>query len=294
MGQVLEWLLGVVTTTGVIAAVGYIFRDTLTRFLSKAVEHGFEKRLEAFKGELRDNEKELEQIRSFLVSARRDHDTALQAKRLEAAEILLRARHSLAQLSLLVEYMKILNMEEMLKAADDPKVTEFIRVLVKPFDIEEKFRQLGVSDKTLPRLYLSEQSLKFFEIYESIMLNAAMMMQLFTVPLRNKGSLIKVGTLSKAIVEIVPDAKKGFDEFGESYAYYWSTYFHDQILKSLRREISGVDDLAKATKSAENLALDSRRAQLNVRSSLEAAGLPEKLINADQAAASSVVENATA
>lgn len=289
MPEFVEWLLSAVATTGVVGVVGYLLRDTLAKFFSKAIEHRFEKRLEAFKGELRDNEKELEQIRSFLVSARRDHDTALQAKRLEAAETLLRARHGLAQFSMLIEYMKILNTEEILNDADDPKVAEFIQALVKPFDLEEKVKQLGAVDRTLPRLYLSEQSLKAFDAYESIMLNAAMMMQLLTVPLKNKGKLIKAGTLSKTVIELVPGSKEGFDQFGESYAYHWTTYFYDQILKSLRHEISGVDDLVKATKSAESLAVDSRRAQLNVRATLEAVGLSEKLIKADEAEASSVV-----
>lgn len=176
MPEFAEWLLGSLATSGVLAVAGFLFRDTLAKFFSKAIEHRFEKRLEAFKGELRDNEKELEQIRSFLVSARRDHDTALQAKRLEAAEILLQARHGLAQFSMLIEYMKILNTEEILKDADDPKVAEFIQVLVKPFDVEVKVKQLGTVDKTLPRLYLSEQSLKAYDAYESIILSAAMMM----------------------------------------------------------------------------------------------------------------------
>jgi hypothetical protein len=289
-----EWLLGVVTTTGVIGVAGYLLRDSLAKLFSKAIEHRFEKRLEAFKGELRDNEKELEQIRSFLVSARRDHDAALQAKRLTAAEALLRTRDHLAQLSMLVEYMKILNTEEILKDADDPKVAEFVDVLLKPFDIDEKFKQLGTFDRTLARLYLSEQSLKAFDAYQSIIMNAAMMLKLFSTPLKNKGNLIKTGSLSKTVIELVPGSKDGFDKFGEGYAYHWSTYFHDQILKSLRHEISGVDDLENATKSAESLALDSRRAQLNVRSTLEASGLPEKLVKADEAAASSVVDKATA
>lgn len=92
------------------------------------------------------------------------------------------------------------------------------------------------------------------------------------------------------MIELVPGSKDGFDKFGEGFAYHWATYFHDQILVSLRHEISGVDDLAKAAKSAEGLALDSRRAQLNVRSTLEAKGLPEKLIYADEAAAASAAE----
>lgn len=292
MREFTEWLVGVVTATGMLATAGYLLRDTLAKFISNAIEHRLEKRLEAFKGELRDNEKELEQIRSFLVTARRDHDAAIQAKKLEAAEVLMRARHGLSQFSMLVEYMKILNTEEIIKDAGDPKIAEFIQVLIKPFDVEQKIKQLGTIDKTLPRLYLSEQSLKAFDAYESIILNAAMMMQFFTFPLRDKGTFLKAGTLSRTVIELVPLSKEGFDRFGEGYAYHWATYFYDQILKSLRHEISGVDDLAKATKSAEILALDSRRAQLNVRSTLKASGLPEKLIKADEAEASSAVQNA--
>lgn len=289
-----EWLLGVATTTGVIGVVGYLLRDTIAKFFSNAIEHRFETRLEAFKGELRDNENELEQIRSFLVSVRSNHNSALQAKRLEAAEGLLRARNALAQFSMLVEYMKILNTEEILKDADDPKVAEFIETLLKPFDVDEKAKQIGAIDKTLPRLYLSEKSLKAFEAYESIIMSAVMMMKLLTVPLRNKGNLIKAGSLSKTVIELVPGSKDGFDKFGEGFAYHWTTYFYDQILQSLRHEISGVDDLAKATESITNLALDSRKAQLDVRSTLEGVGLPEKLIKTDESAAASSSEVAKA
>jgi hypothetical protein len=49
---------------------------------------------------------------------------------------------------------------------------------------------------------------------------------------------------------------------------------------------------AAAQKSAESLAVESRRAQLNVRSTLEEKVLPENLI-ADETAASSAVEKAS-
>lgn len=285
MPEFWEWLVGVATSAAVVSGAAYLFRDTIAKFFSKAIEHQFEKRLEAFKGELRDNEKELEQIRSFLVSARRDRDSALQAKRFEAAEILMRARHGLSQFSMLVEYMKILNVEEILKSGDDPKIVDFVGILVKPFDVDEKVKQLGALDKSLPRLYLSEKSLKAYDAYESIVLSALLVMKLLSVPLRNKDGLLKKDTLTKTVVELLPNTKDDFEKFGESYAYHWATYFHDDILKSLRHEISGVDDLAKATQSAESLAIDSRRAQLKVLTTLEEAGLSKKLLKTDDAAA---------
>lgn len=195
---------------------------------------------------------------------------------------------------MLVEYMKILNTEQILKDANDPKIAEFIETLVKPFDIDEKIKLLGAIDKTIPRLYLSDKSLKAFDAYESIIIHAAMMMKLFSIPLRDKGGLIKAGSLSKTVMELVPGSKDGFDKWGEGFAYHWSTYFHDEILRSLRHEVSGADDMTRDTESIERLALNSRRAQINIRSSLEQAGLPDTLIKPDESAAatSSVVEKA--
>lgn len=277
-----NWLLNLVLTSGVLGVIAYLFRDTVAKFLFKAVEHRFEKQMETFKAEIRDNEKELDQIRSFLASARRERDSAIQAKRREAAETLLRARHSLSQLSLLAEYMAIINGPQILQAGDDPKITKFIEMLLEPFNVDEKIKSLGSIDKTAAKLYLSDKTLQIFDAYESIILQAVAMMKLYSLPLRDKGELIKTGNLSKTIIELVPSSKEAFDQFGEGYAYYWSKYFHDEILRLLRHEVSGADDLTRDAKSVELLALESRQAQLNVRLSLQQTGLPDTLIKAEE------------
>lgn len=264
-------------------------RDTIAKFFSKAVEHQFEKKIESFKADIRDNERELDQIRSFLVSARRERDSAIQAKRLEAAETLLRARDALSQFTMLVEYMKILNGEQILKYGDDPKVTGLIEALMQPFDVDEKAKLFGKIDRTAPRLYLSDRSLKLFDVYNSIIGQAITMMKLYSIPLRNKADLINPGILSEKVIELAPTSKDGFEKFGEGYAYHWLKYFHDEILRSLRHEVSGADDLTRDTASIERLALDSRQAQINILSSLEKAGLPDTLIKSEESAA----ENST-
>lgn len=282
-----KWLSGVVASSGVIGVAALLMRDTLAKFFSKSVEHRFEKKLETFKSDIRDNEKELEQIRSFLVSARRDRDSIIQSKRLEAAETLLRARHGLSQMSMLAEYMKLLKTDRIIKAGNDPKIIEFVETLVKPFDVDEKIKLLGAIDKTLPKLYLSDKSLKVFDAYESIIIHAALMMKLLALPVSDKEGLVNFGALAAVVVEIVPDAKEGFDKCSDGYAYHWVKYFHDEILRNLRHEVSGVDDLKRDTESIERLAVDSRRAQINVRASLEQTGLPDNLIEPDESAAAS-------
>ncbi|MGF6862297.1 hypothetical protein ABIE69_002882, partial [Rhodobacteraceae bacterium MBR-64] len=61
--------------------------------------------------------------------------------------------------------------------------------------------------------------------------------------------------------------------------------FHDEILRALRHEVSGVDDMTRDTKSVERLSVDSRLAQINILSSLEQAGLPDNLINPQEGVA---------
>lgn len=281
-----KWLLGIVVSTGLISAIAYIMRDIISKFFTKAVEFRFEKKLEVFKTSIRDNERELDQIRSFLATARRDRDSAIQLKRLEAAEILLRARRALfQQFSMLVEYMKILNTERILKNDNDPKISEFINMLVKPFNIDENIELFKTIDKTIPQLYLSDKSLKAFDAYESIVLNATVMMKLLCMPSSDKNRFIEIGNLSKKIIELVPSSKEGFEQFGEGYAYYWSTYFYDEILRTLRYELSGEDDMIRNAESAERLALDARKAQANIHLFLEQVGLPDNLIKSPESVA---------
>jgi hypothetical protein len=273
-----EFLLSFIGQFGFVALVGYLLRDAIAKFFSKIVEQRFEKKLEAFRGEMRDNERELDHIRSSLVSLRTGQDTILQSKRLESAETLMRARHLLSQLNMAVEYMKLLNTEEIMSDGDNPKIIEFINALLNPIDIDEKIKSLKEIDKTLPRLYMSEKSLKAFDAYEGIMLGAAFMMKAFSVPLRDKDRFFKQDGLSELIIQQLPNSKESFEQYGEKYAYFLSSHFHNETLRLLRHEVSGVDFLEQATKSIETAALDSRKAHLNVRKNINAVGLSPSLI----------------
>lgn len=276
-----KWILGVVFSTGILGFIVFLVRASLSRFLTKSVEHQFEKKFEKFKADIRDNEKELEQIRAFLVSARRERDSALQLKRFEAAETMMRARQTLSELAPLVEYVKHLKTDEMMEKGDDPKITEFIDTLIKPFKIDEKLKVYGALDKTLPKLYLSDRSQKVFEAYESIVLHAVTIMRMLRIPLENKPELIKKGCVSKILIEIVPSLKEGIEKYGEGHVFFWLDYFYTEIIKELRNELLGASNMTKDTEAATRLALDSRSAHLDIRASLKDHGLSDRLFRSD-------------
>lgn len=278
MVDFLKWVLGVITSTGFLAILAYLMRETLSKFFTKSVEHKFEKKLEVFKSGIRDSEKELEQIRTFIVSARRERDSILQAKRLEAAEVLMHLRQKLSQFTVMVEYLKMLKIDELIKSNNEPKVLEFLNTLTKPFNIDENLKVLGEIDRTLPRLYLSDKSLKVFDAYETIIIHAVSVMRLLSISLE-PGKFFKTDSLSKVIIELAPQSKAGFEKFGEGHALYWATHFYNETLQELRNELFGTAKMNNDTESAETSALDVRRAQINLRQTLQAAGLSETLIN---------------
>ncbi|WP_421633346.1 hypothetical protein [Enterobacter ludwigii] len=280
--EIIKWLISTLSSTALLGFIIYFSRTTLTKLIGKSIEHRFDKKIENFKAEIRDKEKEFEQIRTFMASTRRERDSTLQTKRFEAAEILMRSRQFLGQFTMLVEYLKLLKMDEILDKRDDPKITQFIKTLTDPVDIDEKLKVYGTFDRTLPDLYLSERVKKLFDAYQYIILNAVMIMRVLSIPgLNINPDLFKKDSLRNTVIELAPLAKDGFDQYGDSYAYHWTSYFYEEILKEIRNELLGITSLSKDTEAATKLALDTRQAQINLHASLEKNGLPENLIITD-------------
>ncbi|CZZ44907.1 Uncharacterised protein [Enterobacter hormaechei] len=278
--QISRWVISFITSAGALALLAFLTRSTLAKFFTKSVEHHFEKKFEKFKAEIRDNEKELEQIRTFMSSARRDRDSTLQSKRFEAAESLLRARQLISEFSGLADYLKILKVDEIIKRNSDPKMTNFIKTLTDPFNIDEKLTNFKEIDRTLPNLYLSERTIKTFEAYESIILNAVTIMKLLSLPgLKIDPNLFNKEKMKNMIIDLYPQSQAGFEQYGDSYVFQLTMYFYTQILNELRNELLGTGNMMKDTEAAANLARDTRNAHMNILKSLQNNEIPESIIN---------------
>ncbi|ELY6218205.1 hypothetical protein SNQ30_003811 [Cronobacter sakazakii] len=279
LNEILKWIVSVLTSATVMGAILYFTRSSLTKFIGKSIEHRFEKKLENFKAEIRENEKEIEQIRAFMSSTRRERDSTLQAKRFEAAETLMRSRQFLGQFTIYVEYLKIINIDEISKKRSDPKVNAFINGLISNIDIDEKLRTYGTFDRTMTELYLSERAKKVFNTYESIIINAVTIMKALSLPaLKTSPDIFKKDVLKNMIIDLAPTSKSGFDEFGDVYAYHWASYFYEEISKELRNELLGITSMSKDTEAAVQLASDSRQAQIKLQESLDKSGVSADVI----------------
>ncbi|KZE21185.1 hypothetical protein [Cronobacter sakazakii] len=279
LNEILKWIVSVLTSATVLGAILYFTRSSLTKFIGKSIEHRFEKKLENFKAEIRENEKEIEQIRAFMSSARRERDSALQSKRFEAAEALMRMRQSLGQLNIFVEYLKVLKIDEIVKKRDDPQINEFINALIGAIDIDEKMSAYGQFDRTMTELYLGERVRKTFDTYQTIIFNAVIIMKVLSLPVvKTPPDFFKKDAIKNIIIELAPTAKAGFEKFGDTHAYYWANYFYNEIPKELRNELLGISSMSKDTEAAAQLAADSRQALIKVQESLKKSGLTEEFI----------------
>lgn len=277
--NLIRWIVSTITSAGFLVAIAYFMRDILTRLLTKSIEHKFEKKIEEFKAEIRSEEKELEQIRASIVSARRERDVGLQAKRFEAAEMLLASRKYLLEFSGLVDIMKTIKFDKLLSYDDKSKVHDLIETLIKPYDIDNKLEEYKKYDHSIPKLYLSERVIAFFEVYKQIVMHAVVTMKLISVGVYKNSDDLKSESLVKAIQELAPASKEGFEKNGDMHALYWANYFYDGVLKELRNDLFGSDTLDKDTELAVRIVVDANNAQLKVRTALDKYGFPEQLIN---------------
>ncbi|BEJ33004.1 hypothetical protein OIPHN330_16240 [Citrobacter freundii] len=276
--NLITWIVSTITSAGFLAGVAYLMRDVLTRFLTKSIEHKFEKKIEEFRAEIRSEEKELEQIRAFIVSARRERDGGLQSKRFEAAEMLLANRKFLLEFSGLVDIVKMIKFDELLKQHDKNKVKDLIDTLLKPYNIDKKLEEYKKYDYSIPKLYLNERVIAFFEVYKQIVMYAVTTMTLISVGAYQNSDDLKSENLVKAVQALVPLSKEGFDKHGDMYALHWFNYFYDGILSELRNDLFGSDTMDKDTELAVRLLVDANNAQVKVRTAFNKYGLPEQLL----------------
>lgn len=280
--EFLKWIIGVVTSVGFLTLIGYLMRNSIGRFFTKSIEYRFEKKIERFKSDIREGEKELEQVRSYLSSIRSGRDTVLQGKKFAAAESLIQVRQFLYEFNMAITYIKMLKIDELSKKSGDHKVKGFLDAIIKPIKIDEKLEGYKKFDTTTPKLYLSDRTVTVFEIYESIMLCGGITIKFLDIAPDQVSDFMTYESLVKKIIEFIPSSKDGFETYGDNYVFYWSDYFYKEVLKQLRNELIGDSNMAKDTELAAKLAIDFRDAQQIVKESLGKYGLSEELMNSNK------------
>lgn len=277
--NLIRWALNTITSIGFLAGIAYLLKDVITRYFTRSIEVKFEKDIERFKAKIISEEKELAQIREAIVAARRERDVGLQAKRFASAEMLLSGRKFLLEFYGLVDFMKLINFDKLIKDYDNNKLKDLVETMIKPYDLDNNLLELKKYDHSIPKLYLNERVIAYYEAYKSIIMHAVTVMKLINIGVFKSADDLKSDELVKTIQKLVPTSKAGFDKHGYMFAFSLVDFFYEGILKELRNDLFGSNTMDKDTESAVRLVIDANNAQLKVRTALSQYDLPEKYLN---------------
>ncbi|EPB5912690.1 hypothetical protein ACRQPR_000893 [Citrobacter amalonaticus] len=277
----LNWLLGVAASIGITGIIGCVWRDSIGRFMTKSVEHRFDKKLESYKSEIRENEKELEHMREYLSSVRSGRDSYLQMRKFKSAENLIKARRFLNEFSMAVIFMKMFKIEALFENIDDPKIQGLIDSLVKPLNLDEKSSEYRKFDLDTPRLYLSDKTMRFFDIYSGIIMISVGMLKMLETKNKEASGIITCNNVVENIIDLLPSAKEDFEKYGDSFIFQLHDYFRRELLNEIKSDLTGASNLDRDTDLAAELALGVRNAEIKLKDAIAQHHIPDDLINTD-------------
>lgn len=279
--EIFKWLSAVFTSLGITGVIGLFWRDSIGRFFTKSVDYQFEKKMEKFKSDIRGNEKELEQMRAYLSSARSGRDALLQRKKFESAENLIKARRYLNEFNLAVTYMQMFKIEAFYENINDPKIQGVIDALIKPLKLDEKAAEYKNFDLDTPRLYLSDKTMKVFDVYSGIVMISISTLKMLEVKDKGASNIVSYKNIIKDIIDLLPHTKEGFEKHGDSFAFQFHGYFRRELLTEIKNELTGDNTMVRDTELAAELALGLRNAQVKVKETIAHYNIPDELINTD-------------
>jgi hypothetical protein len=276
-----SWLVGVITSVSITGVIGYLWRDSFGRFMAKSVEHRFDKKLEEFKSEIKESEKEMEQMRGYLSAARSGRDSLLQAKKFESAENLIKIRKSLDEFNLAVFYMQMFKIDALFESVNDPKIQNLIDVIIKPLKIDEKIEEYRKLDQDTPRLYLSDKTMRVFDVYSDIIMVGVSKLRMLETKIESTSDIVTSDKVINRILELLPNAKDGFEKHGYSFMFQFHSHFRRELLIELKNELAGDNNMVRDTESAAELAMGLRSAKVRVQETIEQYNIPDALINTE-------------
>ncbi|MDM8056567.1 hypothetical protein [Klebsiella aerogenes] len=277
--DLLSWFGGVVASVSITGIIGYLWRDSLGRFMTKSVEHRFDKKLEKYKSEIKENERELEQMRGYLSSVRSGRDSLIQIKSFESAETLIKARSYLNEFHLAVTYMQMFKVNELFENIDNPNIQNAIDALIKPLKLDDKVAEYKKIDVDTPRLYLSDKTMKVFDIYSGIVMVSVATLRMLELKDKDASSIVSAKNTVNNILDLLPSSKKGFEEYGDSFIFQFHDHFRRELLAEIKNEITGESNMARDTELAAELALGLRNAKVKVKEAIERYDIPNDLFN---------------
>jgi hypothetical protein len=240
------WAVSSLSTTFLVAVLGWLLRNLILTRLKATVQHEFDAKLEslradlrkseeAFKADLRVKEGDIHALREGALSGMAVRHATLDKRRLEAIDHLWSVVGELAPFKAAASILSVVRFEASLEeAAKDPKVRKIFEDIGKPLEASSH-PKLQAHES---RPYVSEMAWALFSAYRSILAISTGQLLLLQHGL-NKPKLLKTAETCKLVAVALPEYKDYIEEYGHSGLYHLLEPLEEKLMKELQRIMRG-------------------------------------------------------
>lgn len=235
------------STAAIIGFIGFLLRETLARWLGEKVNERTQKRLSEFEAKLASEQAKVNDLRQFVISGKLKRHEALIERQVAAADDLWNALVSNKRHRLLVEMLKVLDIDkinELINLGNQSETIAFVssssgldRILADAKEQDNKNAQEISKAAELSRPFISPLAWAYYSASNSISNHAVVTMIAWkngvdTNKFLNNEKLVE--TVSRAL----PHQKKLIEDHGVGATYFLIEELEEKLLLELRRFVS--------------------------------------------------------
>lgn len=267
MQNIISWFFGVLGSAGVLLVAVWAIRplrDAMGKYLSGFVQHHFDERLERLKSDLRraeeqfaadirSNEQHIKSLTDVALGLRSSRHAALDTRRLQAVEVLWKAKVAVDRLKLAAGFMSAIDFERsVIASGKDPKAKQFFAMLDSVSGADLKDMQPIAAQE---RPFLTTKVWALFSAYQSVMLTSAMNLKFLSTGIGTTEFLNKEEPLKKMMLLALPEFADYINKYGFSGYFHLLDLLEQKLLTAIEEMLDGkTEDEATLKRSAEMLA----------------------------------------
>jgi hypothetical protein len=245
----INWLGQSAVSAGIVLILGYLFRNLIETRLKVSVQHEFDQKLQSFKSQLEEEVRQRESMRSTALSALLSQRSALAMKRVEAAQGLWNGIRELKKGSGLAMQLDILNLDEVVKELNNPKMQTALRAIAPPSVTSDEYLA-NLNQFETHRPFVSPTAWALYAAYTSIIVFYVSNMKMLQIGYDFR-KFLKVQHWTALLGTTLPMDEVSQIYSGPEHGIQWALgrleeRFIEELQRSISEESAGVDSLGTA------------------------------------------------
>lgn len=243
MSNIIAAVVNAFSAAALIGFAGYLLRGVITRWFGEKINERTQKRLSEFEAKLTAEQAKVHDLRQFIISGKLKRHEALIARQIEAADALWNALISDKRHSLLIEMMKVFDIDKINELVNSGGRSETIAFVSSSSGLDkfladakeqtnQNEREISKAAE-LSRPFVSPLAWAYYSAFSSISMHAVVTMLAWKNGMDT--TLLQNEKLVETVSRALPHQKKLIEEHGVGATYFLVGELEEKLLLELRR-----------------------------------------------------------